>query len=65
MEKWAKCQILRLACKWFMLVGKPHKELGCNQQKRVFGYVYDHIEGLKIMMYLCIKISHRRRGVGL
>ena len=65
MEKWAKYQISRLACKWIMLVGKPYKELGCSQQKRVFGHVYDHIEGLKIMMYLCIKISQRRRGVGL
>jgi len=65
MEKWAKRQISRLACKWIMLVGKPYKELGRNQQKRVFGYVYDHIEGLKIMMHLCITISQRRRGVGL
>jgi len=65
MEKWAKCQISRLACKWIMLVCNLYKELDCSEQKRGFGYVYDHIEGLKIMMYLCIEISHRRRGVGL
>jgi len=48
MKKWAKCQISRLSCKWIMMVGNPYKE-------RVFGYVYDHIEGLKIMMYMCKK----------